>query len=270
VPLAHAAIAAGIPVLLDKPLAPSSAEGRSLVDDARQRNVPLTVFQNRRWDGDLLTLQRLLDDGDLGDVVQFESRFERWRLEARTGWRGSSAPDQAGGLLFDLGSHLIDQALLLFGPAAHVYAELDRRRPGSDVDDDAFVAIAHASGVRSHLWMSILASQRGPRLRVLGTKASYVKFGMDVQEDALRRGELPTSPSWGEEPESSWGRVGTDEDFRPVRTKRGNYGELYRRLAEALRTGGPMPVDPNDAVAVLDVIEAARRAAAERKVVHLR
>jgi predicted dehydrogenase len=270
VPLARAAIAAGIPVLVDKPLAPSSAEGRSLVDDARQRNVPLTVFQNRRWDGDILTLQRLLDDGDLGDVVQFESRFERWRLEARTGWRGSAAPDQAGGLLFDLGSHLIDQALLLFGPAAQVYAELERRRSGSDVDDDAFVAITHTSGVRSHLWMSILASQRGPRLRVLGTKASYVKFGMDVQEDALRRGERPTSPSWGEEAESAWGRVGTDEDFRLVRTDRGNYGELYRRLAEALRTGGPMPVDPNDAVAVLDVIEAARRSAGERTVVHLR
>lgn len=270
VPLGRAAIAAGIPVLVDKPLAPSSAEGRALVDDARRKSVPLTVFQNRRWDGDILTLRRLLDEGALGDVVQFESRFERWRLEARTGWRGSAAPDQAGGLLFDLGSHLIDQALWLFGPAARVYAELDRRRPGSEVDDDVFVAIAHASGVRSHLWMSILASQRGPRLRALGTKASYVKFGMDVQEDALRRGELPSSSSWGEEPEAAWGRVGTDEDFRLVRTERGSYGELYRELADALRTGGPVPVDPNDAVAVLEIIEAARQSAAEGNVVHMR
>jgi predicted dehydrogenase len=270
VPLARAAIAAGIPVLVDKPLAPSASEGRALVDEARQKGVPLTVFQNRRWDGDILTLRRLLDAGELGDVIQFESRFERWRLEARTGWRGSAAPEQAGGLLFDLGSHLIDQALWLFGPAAHVYAELDRRRPGSEVDDDVFVAIAHASGVRSHLWMSILASQRGPRLRVLGTKASYVKFGMDVQEDALRRSELPTSRSWGEESEAAWGRVGTDEDFRLVRTERGSYGELYRELADALRAGGPVPVDPNDAVAVLEIIEAARQSAAEGNVVHLR
>jgi predicted dehydrogenase len=270
VPLARAAIAAGIPVLVDKPLAPSSADGRALVDEARQKNVPLTVFQNRRWDGDILTLRRLLDAGALGDIVQFESRFERWRLEARTGWRGSAAPDQAGGLLFDLGSHLIDQARWLFGPAAHVYAELDRRRPGSEVDDDVFVAITHASGVRSHLWMSILASQRGPRLRALGTQASYVKFGMDVQEDALRRGELPTSSSWGEEPEAAWGRVGTDEDFRLVRTERGSYGELYRQLADALRTGGPVPVDPTDAVAVLEIIEAARQSAAEGNVVHVR
>jgi predicted dehydrogenase len=269
VPLARASVQARIPVVVDKPLAASAAEGRMLVDEARQRGVPLTVFQNRRWDGDIQTLRQLLAAGVLGDPVRFESRFERWRLEARTGWRGSAAPDQAGGLLFDLGSHLVDQALVLFGPAVSVYAELDRRRAGSEVDDDAFVAITHRTGMRSHLWMSILASQRGPRLRMLGTKASYVKFGMDVQEDALRRGERPDAPGWGEESREYWGLAGTDDDRRPVRTVPGAYGEFYRLLEEALRTGGPMPVNPDDSVAALEVIEAARRSASGQGVIVL-
>jgi len=269
VPIARAAIRAGIAVLVDKPLAPSAADARMVVQEAARAGVPLTVFQNRRWDGDVRTLRKLLADGALGEPIRFESRFERWRLEARTGWRGSADPKQAGGLLVDLGSHLIDQALWLFGPATDVYAELDRRRPGSEVDDDAFVAITHASGMRSHLWMSILVSQRGPRLRVLGTKASYVKFGMDVQEDALRRGDTPGSMGWGEEPEANWGLLGDDDQRRPVRTLVGDYGALYRSLAEAVSSGGPMPVNPNDAVAVLDVIEAARRSAADRRVVSL-
>jgi predicted dehydrogenase len=267
VPLARAAIDAGLAVVVDKPLAASSAEGRALVRRARDASVPLTVYQNRRWDGDFQTLRALLDDGALGEVVRFESRFERWRLEARAGWRGSDAPDQAGGLLFDLGSHLIDQAVVLFGPVATVYAELDRRRPGSVVDDDAFVAMTHRSGVRSHVWLSILASQLGPRLRVLGTGASYVKYGMDVQEDALRRGERPGRADWGQEAPERWGRLGTDAAHRTVPTRPGAYGEFYRRLVDALRTGGPMPVDPLDAVTVLEIIEAARRSAAGRQAI---
>jgi predicted dehydrogenase len=269
VPLARAAVDAGLAVLVDKPLAASAAEARAIVARAERARVPLTVFQNRRWDGDARTLRTVLANGTLGDVIRFESRFERWRLEARTGWRGSADPAHAGGLLVDLGSHLIDQALWLFGPAAAVYAELDRRRPGSDVDDDAFVAITHASGVRSHLWMSILASQRGPRMRVLGTRASYVKFGMDVQEDALRRGERPGSPGWGEEPPEAWGLIGDDEHRRPVPTLPGDYGAFYRQLAEALSRGGRLPVDPLDAIATLDVIEAARESARERRVIAL-
>jgi predicted dehydrogenase len=265
VPLAGAAIDAGLAVVVDKPLAASAAEGRALVQRARDAGVPLTVYQNRRWDGDFQTLRALVAEGALGDVVRFESRFERWRLQARADWRGSGAPEEAGGLLFDLGSHLIDQALVLFGPAATVYAELDRRRPGSAVEDDAFVAVTHRSGVRSHLWMSILASQVGPRLRALGTNGSYVKYGMDVQEDALRRGERPGSPGWGQDAPEHWGRLGTDAHHRAVPTRPGDYGAFYRGLAGALLRGEPLPVDPLDAVAALDVIETARRSARDRQ-----
>jgi scyllo-inositol 2-dehydrogenase (NADP+) len=202
-------------------------------------------------------------------VHRFESRFERWRPQPRRAWREDGAPAEAGGLLYDLGSHLIDQALVLFGPVATIYAELDRRRPGVVVDDDSFVALTHVSGVRSHLWMSSMAAQAAPRLRVLGSLAAYTKYGLDVQEAALRAGARP-GPGWGEELPEHWGRLGTDEDARPVATEAGNYPEFYRLLERALRDGGAPPVGPEEAVRALEVIEAAQKSAAEGRAISLK
>jgi scyllo-inositol 2-dehydrogenase (NADP+) len=167
VPLASAALEAGLAVVVDKPLARSAEEARELVESAERRDLMLFSFQNRRWDGDLLTVRKLIEEGELGEIRRMESRFERWRPELSAGWREQADPEEAGGLLYDLGSHLVDQALHLFGHARHVYAELDVRRPGAKVDDDSFVALTHESEVRSHLWMSVVAAQRGPRLRFL-------------------------------------------------------------------------------------------------------
>jgi predicted dehydrogenase len=258
VPLALRAIRAGRAVVVDKPLATSSADARQLADEARQRKVMLTVYQNRRWDGDFLTLRRLLAAGELGDVYRFESRFERWRPTPKTGWRELGDPVEAGGLLFDLGSHLVDQALCLFGPVTDVYAELDRRREGVQVDDDVFLALTHASGARSHLWASVVAAQSGPRFRVLGDRAAYTKFGMDVQEDALRRGERPGTPTWGLEPPEQHGMLGVGDDVRRIPTERGDYRGFYIALERALREGLPAPVDANDAITTLEIIERAR------------
>ena len=269
VPLALAALAAGLPVVVDKPLAATSADAQRLVDDARARGLLLSVFQNRRWDGDFLTLRRLLAEGALGDVQRFESRFERWRPEPKPGWRERGDPAEAGGVLFDLGSHLIDQALVLFGPVTHVYAEIDHRRPGVEVDDDAFVALTHASGVRSHLWTSLVAADQDGRFRVLGSQAAYVKSGLDVQEAVLRGGGRPGGAEWGEEPRERWGRLGAGEDWTAVPTERGAYPEFYAGIATALRHGTLPPVDPADAVATLEVIEAARRSAAEGVIVRM-
>ncbi len=270
VPLARQALQAGLAVVVDKPLAATADDGRGLVDEARRRGLLLSVFQNRRWDGDFLTVRRLLAEGVLGDVHRFESRFERWRPTPKAGWRESGDPSEAGGTLFDLGSHLIDQALVLFGPVRRVYAEVDRRRPGVKVDDDAFVALTHASGVRSHLWMSAAAAEHAVRMRVLGSRAAYVKHGLDVQEEALRGGARPPDPAWGEEPSERWGRLGAADEMAPVRTERGAWPEYYARIAAALRDGTPPPVDPADAVAALGIIEAARRSAREGAVVDLR
>jgi predicted dehydrogenase len=267
VPLASAALSSGMHVVVDKPLARTAAEGRRLVDEARRRGRMLTVYQNRRWDGDFLTVRRLLRDGALGQPLRFESRFERWRPVPKPGWRESGDPGEAGGILFDLGSHLIDQALVLFGAVTHVYAELDRRRPGVQVDDDAFVALTHSSGVRSHLHMSAVAAQPGPRLRILGTSAAYVKHGLDVQEAALRAGASPDSSGWGVEPESQWGLLGADEKVEHVRTEPGAYQAFYGAVAASIRDGVPPPVSPDDSVAGLAIIEAARRSASEGRVI---
>jgi predicted dehydrogenase len=257
VPLALAALEAGLAVVVDKPLATTADEGRRLVEAAREHGLMLTVFQNRRWDGDFLTVKRLLADDALGKVHRFESRFERWRPELSGTWRERA--EEAGGLLFDLGSHLVDQALQLFGSVDSVHAEVDVRRPGAEVDDDVFLALEHASGVRSHLWMSALAGQLGPRFRVLGDRAAFVKHGLDVQEEALRAGRKPDEPGWGEEPRESWGRLGVEGDLREVQTEPGNYRAFYEGVAASLG-GGPPPVDPADAVTVLELLEEARAA----------
>jgi len=258
VPLAVRALEAGLPVVVDKPLAGSAADGSALVERARERGVLLTVFQNRRWDGDFLTLRGLLQQEALGQVYRFESRFERWRPQVVEGWRELAAAEEAGGVLFDLGSHLVDQAVQLFGPVRTVYGELANRRSGAVVDDDAFVALEHESGVHSHLWMNAVAAQKGPRLRVLGELGAYTKYGLDVQEDALRAGLTPGGPGWGEESEDRWGRLGIDDDLRPVPTEPGSYGAFYEALVASLGGAAPPPVDPADAVAVLEILEAAR------------
>jgi predicted dehydrogenase len=269
VALANGALDRGLAVVVDKPLAGSAAEGRALVDKANKLGLFLTVFQNRRWDGDFLTVRKLLEGGSLGSVHRFESRFDRWRPELKGGWREQDDPNEAGGLLFDLGSHLIDQARVLFGPVTEVYAELDRRRPGAVVDDDSFVALAHESGVRSHHWMSLLAAKPGPRFRVLGDRASFLKHGLDPQESDLTEGIVPTHPGWGEDPEHRWGLLTEDGEDHEVRTEPGAYPRFYEMLAAAVRGEGPVPVDPSDAVAVLEVIEAASNANAEGTVVEL-
>ncbi|MEU1123010.1 Gfo/Idh/MocA family oxidoreductase [Streptomyces sp. NPDC005899] len=269
VPIARAALEAGLPVVVDKPLAGTAAEARELAGLAGERGLLLSVFQNRRWDNDFRTLARLIQDGRLGDVQRFESRFERWRPQLKGGWRESGDPQEIGGLLYDLGSHVVDQALTLFGPVVQVYAESDVRRPGAAADDDTFVALTHVNGVRSHLYASATTAQLGPRFRVLGSKAGYVKYGLDPQEAALREGARPVAGEpWGEEPEELWGRLGAGESpltggGDPVRTLPGDYPAYYSAVAAALRGTGENPVTALQAAATLDVLEAARRSARE-------
>jgi scyllo-inositol 2-dehydrogenase (NADP+) len=270
VPLGLAALEAGLAVVIDKPMAATAEDGRRLLEAADHRGLLLTVFHNRRWDGDLLTVRRLVSEGAVGTVARFESRFDRWRPAVQEGrWRERGDPAEAGGLLFDLGSHLIDQAVSLFGAPRRVYAEVDRRRPGAEVDDDAFVALTHEGGVRSHLWMTFLAAAPGPRMRLLGMEGTYEKQGLDGQEEALKAGLRPGGGDWGREPEDRWGRLTRGDDVRPIETEPGAWPEFYRRVAGALRDGGPPPVPPGEAVSVLEVIEAARRSSEQGLVVSM-
>jgi scyllo-inositol 2-dehydrogenase (NADP+) len=251
---ALAAIAAGVAVVVDKPLAPAAADARRVVEAAEAAIVPLTVFHNRRLDGDFLTVRRLLDAGDLGEILRFESRFERWRPEPKAGWREKADPAEGGGVLLDLGPHLVDQALQLLGPAVSIHAEIKTRRAQAETDDDAFIALEHESGAISHLWMSAIAAAPGPRFRVLGSHAAYVKAGLDGQEAALRDGADPAAPDWGREPPEAWGRLHAGDEQRPVETVPGAYPRFYALVRDALLGEGSLPVDPADAVTGLELL----------------
>jgi scyllo-inositol 2-dehydrogenase (NADP+) len=259
VSLALAALNAGLPVVVDKPFAVRVEEARRVIDEARRRNLLVVPYHNRRWDSELLTVKRLLAEGAFGDVLRFESRLERWRPVPKDVWRESAAPELAGGLLYDLGTHLIDQALHLFGPVTHVYAEVDRRRPGVEVGDDVFLALTHESGVRSHLTATSVSAMPIARMRVLGSRAGYVKMHPDAQEHLLRAGEWPDRPGWGEEPREHWGLLGAGDSAVPVRSEPGAYPQFYSGIVASLRNGAPPPVDPEDAVAGLEIIAAAQR-----------
>ncbi|MDT0302201.1 Gfo/Idh/MocA family oxidoreductase [Streptomonospora wellingtoniae] len=269
VPLARAAMEAGFAAVVDKPFALTAAEARALAEDARRLGQVLTVYQNRRWDSDFLTLWKLVEEGALGRVHRFESRFERWRPEVGGTWRDSGDPDAGAGILYDLGPHLIDQAVNLFGPVEAVYAELDARR-GAAADDDSFLALTHTGGVRSHLWMSAFAARMGPRFRVLGDRAAFTIDGLDSQEARLNGGERPDVSDWGVEPESAWGRLGTVEESQPVRSERGAYPAFYAGVRDAVGEGEPLPVELHEVVHGLEVIEAARRSARTGQVTAVR
>ena len=265
--LAMSALSAGLPVVIDKPFARTVAEGQQVIQFARDRGLPVTPYHNRRWDSEHLTLRRLIDEGVLGRILRFEARLERWRPGLKGGWRERGAAEEAGGLLYDLGSHLIDQALTLFGPVREVYAELDRRRAGAETDDDVFLALTHVNGVRSHLWTSAMAAHRGPRLRVLGERAAFVKQHADRQEAALRTAHCSIGPGWGEDPPEYWGILTDGAHEQSVRSEPGAYQRFYGELAAMLRGGAPPPVAPEDALAGLEIIDAAQRSAAEHRVV---
>jgi predicted dehydrogenase len=262
--LAVEAINRGLNVVVDKPFVPTSAQGEELISRAAAAGVQLTVFQNRRWDADFLTVRKLLEAGSLGEVRTFESRFEWWRPEGFGNWRDTTPISEGGGILHDLGAHLIDQAIQLFGPVEESYGEISShgREPGgpasggkAGADQEAFVSLLHQSGVRSRLWMNGAAAQVGARFHILGTKAGYTKWGLDGQEPALDAGVPPTDPAYGLEPESTWGRLGIDGSEERVRPERGAYPEFYRLLGDAFDGAGSLPVDPAESVQALRIIE---------------
>jgi predicted dehydrogenase len=259
--LAREAIALGLAVVVDKPFALDAEAAREVTTLAADAGVLLSVYQNRRWDSDTLTLQRLIRDGALGEVRRFESRFERWAPDREP-------PAAGGGTLLDFGAHLVDQAHLLFGPTERVYAEL---RADGDLDDDFFVALHHASGVESHLWGSWRQAAPGPRLRVSGTTGAFIVDGIDGQEAVLKAGRSPADlgDRWGVEPEHTWGRLYRGATGASVHSERGRWDTYYPAFAAAVRGEGPVPVDPWDSVRNMDVLDAARISATTGETVNL-
>ncbi|WP_458116033.1 Gfo/Idh/MocA family protein [Arthrobacter sp. D2-10] len=256
-PLAERALREGAAVVVDKPFVVNSADGERLIDIAREEGQLLTVFQNRRWDGDFLTVRKLLEEGKLGTVRRFESRMETYKPLVTKPWKAASRSEDGGGILYDLGPHLIDQALQLFGEAELAHVERAAHREAEGPDDDVFLALRHSSGVISHLWMNALAPQAAPRFRITGSESAYTKWGVDVQEAAVDAGMLPTDPGYGVEDRLAWGLLGFDHEATRLPTEKGTYPTFYELLAAALQDGGEVPVDPADSLRAHRIIEVA-------------
>lgn len=261
---ATALLQAGLHVVVDKPLTVTSEEGHALVACAERVGRMVAPYQNRRWDGDFLTLRRLFDAGELGEIHRFESRFERWKPTETRAWKAGPSSTGAG-VLYDLGTHLIDQAVQLLGEVADVYAEIRTRRPASGADDDTFVALKHRTGAISHLWMSAVTPQVGPRFRVLGSRAGFTSWGAEPPRQHHTTGSEMDHDGGVLEDDDRVGWVGIAEEQRRVRLDRDDYRAFYRGVARAIATGSPPPVDPADSVAVIALIERLHRDFADHR-----
>jgi predicted dehydrogenase len=257
-------IAAGVPTIADKPFATDVALARELRDAAAAAGVPLGVFHNRRWDADIRTVRAVLDSGELGAVGLFSSRFD---LDDP----GTFDTTEGGGMLRDLGSHVVDQAVWLFGPVRRVYAEVDHVDiDGTPVDSAFDISLEHVGGVHSHVSSTKLNRAVQREMRVLGVLGSFRSDGTDVQAQAIFAGRRPLDdPAWGYEAEERWGEIRTAAGVRRVPSAKGAYQDYYSAVARALRTGGPLPVTADDAVAVTELLDAARTSALEHRVVTL-
>lgn len=267
-PLALAALRAGKHVVVDKPFTVTLAQAQELDAAARERRCLLSVFHNRRWDGDFLTLRALLARGELGRLVELESRFDRFRPVVRQRWREQSPA--GGGLWFDLGPHLLDQALQLFGWPQALRLDLVRQRDHAVNDDGFECRLLYAGGLRATLRASALTALPGPRFLAHGTRGSVVKWGLDAQEDALKAGRRPLpGTDWGVDPQAATlSTLGADgETLQPVALPllRGDYPAYYAAVRDAIVAGAPNPVPAAQAIEVMALIELGVRSDAQRR-----
>jgi scyllo-inositol 2-dehydrogenase (NADP+) len=259
-PLAKAALEAGKHVVIDKPFTVTLDEADDLIALARAKRRVLTIFHNRRWDGDFLTVQKIIASGGLGEIMRYEAHWDRFRPAIKPGWQEEAGPGT--GVLGDLGPHLIDQALLLFGEPDSVDGDLDMQRPGTAVEDYFAITLRYGKK-RAILTSSLLAAAPRPRFGLYGTEGSFVKYGLDPQEPQALAGLSPADPGFGVEDARWHGTLtGADGTAERVATERGHYLAFYEAVAAAILDGAPVPVDPADARAGLAIIARVRADAA--------
>lgn len=264
-PLARMALAAGKHVVVDKPFTVTLAEARCLQAEAAAAGRLLSVFHNRRWDSDFLTLRQVIATGELGRIVHFESHFDRYRPQVRARWR-----EQAGagsGLWYDLGAHLIDQVLQILGIPESISLDLATQRDGATTDD-WFHAILRYGQSRCILHGSALVAVPAPRFAVHGSLGTFIKPGLDPQEDLLKSGRRPPAPGWGEDPESATVAVWHDDvcRTRELTCLAGNYPAYYSAVRDAIHGLGPNPVTADDGVAVMRLLELGLQSAQQGRV----
>lgn len=262
-PIAKQCLLAGKHVVIDKPFATTAAEAEELIPIAEARRVLLSVYQNRRYVGDFVTVRKLLNENALGRVTLYESHFDRFRPALRPGsWRERPLP--GSGLWFDLGAHLLDQVLVLFGIPEAVSADIRIERDGAAVDDAADVTL-HYSGMRAMLRISMLAAAPGPMFNVRGTKGSFVKYGLDPQEDALKAGRTPNEPDWDCDPPEFYGKLITPEGSVAIPTTPSNFTHYYENVRDAILGKAELAVKPQQSLDVMRGIELALKASQQRR-----
>ena len=261
-PIAKQCLLAGRHVVIDKPFTTTMAEADELVQlGAAQRRV-LSVYQNRRHVGDFVTLRALLSQGALGRVTMYESHFDRFRPELRPGaWREQSLP--GSGVWFDLGAHLLDQALVLFGTPQAISADIRIERDGAAADD-AFDVTLHYPDMRALLRGSMLAAAPGPTFAVHGTKGSYIKYGLDPQEAALKAGRMPAEPDWDVEPSELYGELTGPEGTRAIPTIPSSFTHYYENVRDAILGKAQLAVTPEQARNVVRGLELAVASSQQR------
>jgi len=253
--IAKQCLLAGRHVVIDKPFAPTLREAQDLAELAKQQRRVLSVYHNRRYVGDFVTLQRLVSGGTLGRIVAYESHFDRFRPELKPGaWRERAEP--GAGVWFDIGPHLLDQAFVLFGTPRAVAADIRIERDGAAVDD-AFDVTLHYPNLRAVLRASMLAAAPGPSFAVHGTGGSFIKYGVDAQEAALKAGRTPGEPDWDVDPPALYGMLTTPEGTRAVPTIPSSYAHYYENVRDAILGKAELAVTPQQALDVMRGLELA-------------
>ncbi|MEX2404879.1 MAG: oxidoreductase [Balneolales bacterium] len=266
--LARQALLSNKHVVVDKPLTITSEQAHQLIGLARQQKRVLSVFQNRRWDGDFKTVNKLIKGNLLGRLVEFESHFDRFRNYRKPGWREDEG--EGTGILYDLGPHLIDQAQTLFGLPEMVTADIRIQRDSAKVAD-YFELILHYNNLKATLKAGMLVREPNKRFILHGTEGSYVKYGLDPQENALKQGLLPSSPNWGMERRENWGKLNTNLNGLhfdgPLETLPGSYQDYYRNIADVIRGREELIVKPLQALNTIRIIEHALLSNEEKRTV---
>ncbi|OOG78874.1 oxidoreductase [Algoriphagus sp. A40] len=259
-PMAKQCLLAGKHVVVDKPVTINSFEAEELEKIAAEKNLVCSVFHNRRYDGDFRTLQQLVAEKTLGDLVYLESHFDRFRPNVSENWREKEVP--GNGITFDLGSHLIDQVVLLFGKPEAIFADIQKQRMNA-VADDFFDISLYYPGLKARVTAGVLVNVPTPKFLLLGQNGSFQKFFLDAQEQAFKDGKIPEGPNWGVDPEDRWGKVYLENETLTYPTLPGDYRIFYKNVADAILKETPLQVTLSQTISVLKIIETAFKSAQE-------
>lgn len=266
---ASRAIKAGKHVVVEKPLTVNTAEADALIELAKKNNRILTVFQNRRWDGDFLTVKKIISQKLVGKIVECEAHYDRFRnyIEADT-WKEEARPGT--GIVYNLGSHMLDQVVDLFGLPLYVDARIGIQRPEGEVDDYFDIRMQY-EGMNVIVKSSYLVKEQGPRYVIHGVQGSFVKYGLDVQEQDLKDKKIPGGEGWGIEPEANWGKlnilVDDQEHVEKYKSEKGDYLAFYKNVAEVIREGKPLMVQPEQVREVIRLIEVCYESNAKKQAI---